>query len=266
MKKAYLYYRTSGQIGKANKGLGYEVQLDECRKYCKKNKIEIAGEYFDDGISGDDEHLEKSSALLEMMANLNGNHLIIAKDTSRLMGRGKYRQAWITKELRKAEKQVHFIDNPDYDLNSDDPTDILMNTIFEAVDVFTKMEITLKLYRARRMNVIKRKQKAAGRLPWGYYWKNGRVKEDLECRPIVEDVFRRAAGGSSCKSISNWLKEEQEIDISPKTINNMLRNEFYIGKIKYGTAEAENPDLALINKVTFGKVQKSLDRRNKRKH
>ena len=266
MKKAYLYYRTSGQIGKANKGLGYEVQLDECRKYCRKNKIEIAGEYFDDGISGDDEHLEKSSALLEMMANLNGNHLIIAKDTSRLMGRGKYRQAWITKELRKAEKQVHFIDNPDYDLNSDDPTDILMNTIIEAVDVFTKMEITLKLYRARRMNVIKRKQKAAGRLPWGYYWKNGRVKEDLECRPIVEDVFRRAAGGSSCKSISNWLKEEQEIDISPKTINNMLRNEFYIGKIKYGTAEAENPDLALINKVTFGKVQKSLDRRNKRKH
>ena len=266
MKKAYLYYRTSGQIGKANKGLGYEVQLDECRKYCRKNKIEIAGEYFDDGISGDDEHLEKSSALLEMMANLNGNHLIIAKDTSRLMGRGKYRQAWITKELRKAEKQVHFIDNPDYDLNSDDPTDILMNTIIEAVDVFTKMEITLKLYRARRMNVIKRKQKAAGRLPWGYYWKNGRVKEALECRPIVEDVFRRAAGGSSCKSISNWLKEEQEIDISPKTINNMLRNEFYIGKIKYGTAEAENPDLALINKVTFGKVQKSLDRRNKRKH
>ena len=199
------------------------------------------------------------------MAALNGNDLVIAKDTSRLMGRGRYRQAWLTKELRKAEKHVYFIDNPDYDLYSNDPTDILMNTIIEAVDVFTKMEITLKLYRARRLKVIKRKQKAAGRLPWGYYWKNGRVKEDLECRPIVKDIFNRAVAGSSCKSISNWLKEEQEIDISPKTINNMLRNELYTGKIKYGTAEAENSDFALINKVTFGKVQKSLDRRNKRK-
>ena len=265
MKKALLYFRTSGQIGKSNAGLGYEVQKDECRKYCKKNKIEIIGEYFDDGISGDDEHLEKSTALLEMMAALNGNDLVIAKDTSRLMGRGKYRQAWLTKELRKSEKQVYFIDNPDYDLYSDDPADILLNTIIEAIDVFQKMEISLKLYRARRMNVIKRKQKAAGRLPWGYYWKNGRVKEDLECRPIVEDVFRRAAGGHSCKSISEWLKAEQEIKISPKTINNMLRNDFYIGKIKYGTAEAENSDFALINKVTFGKVQKALDRRNTRK-
>ena len=265
MKKALLYFRTSGQIGKSNAGLGYEVQKDECRKYCKKNQIEIIGEYFDDGISGDDEHLEKSTALLEMMAALNGNDLVIAKDTSRLMGRGKYRQAWLTKELRKSEKQVYFIDNPDYDLYSDDPADILLNTIIEAIDVFQKMEISLKLYRARRMNVIKRKQKAAGRLPWGYYWKNGRVKEDLECRPIVEDVFRRAAGGHSCKSISEWLKAEQEIKISPKTINNMLRNEFYIGKIKYGTAAAENSDFALINKVTFGKVQKALDRRNTRK-
>ena len=265
MKKALLYFRTSGQIGKANAGLGYEVQKDECRKYCRKNKIEVIGEYFDNGISGGDEHLEKSSALLELMANLNGNDLVIAKDTSRLMGRGKYRQAWLTKELRKAEKQVHFIDNPDYDLYSDDPTDILMNSIIEAVDVFQKMEIALKLYRSRRMKVIKRKQKAAGRLPWGFYWKNGRVKEDLECRPIVEDVFRRAAAGFSCKRISDWLKDEQELKISPKTVNNMLRNEFYIGKIKYGTAEAENSDFALINKVTFGKVQKALDRRNTRK-
>ena len=41
MKKALLYFRTSGQIGKSNAGLGYEVQKDECRKYCKKNKIDI---------------------------------------------------------------------------------------------------------------------------------------------------------------------------------------------------------------------------------
>ena len=50
--KAFIYTRTSGTVGKQNAGYGAKAQLKDCRDYCKANKLEVVGEFFDNGVSG----------------------------------------------------------------------------------------------------------------------------------------------------------------------------------------------------------------------
>ncbi len=90
MKTARVYFRTSGETGKSNRGFGLETQKREVREYCKDNNIEIIKEYLDNGVSG--ELLEESHGLMDLLADLNGEDYIISKSSCRLFGRGDYRQ------------------------------------------------------------------------------------------------------------------------------------------------------------------------------
>ena len=50
--RGFGFYRTSGETGSQNRGYGLATQKKDVREYCKKNGIELVGEYVSDGISG----------------------------------------------------------------------------------------------------------------------------------------------------------------------------------------------------------------------
>ena len=263
-KQAILYFRTSGETLKSNAGFGLADQISDCEAYCKDNGLEILNTFCDDGCSGSDEALEKSHALLEMLSSLNGGDVVIVtKNSDRLMGRGEYRAAWVRREIIKSGKKLITTDNPTYDIYSDDPSSMLMTKIFDAVSIFDKMNISLRLAKSRRAKVRQTKMKASGPAPFGYSWKDSELVIDHDKADMVKEMFRMAIGGRSCGNIASHFDLEYGLKISRARIYGILTNETYIGKMKYGSTEAMNDNLALIPKITFGKAQASLKRRKK---
>ena len=263
-KQAILYFRTSGETLKSNAGFGLADQQADCEAYCEANGLEIVNTFCDNGVSGSDEALEGSHALLEMLSSLNGGDLVIVtKNSDRLLGRGSYRSAWISREIIKSGKKLICTDQPDYDLYSDDPSSVLTKKIFEAVAIFEKMNISLRLAKSRRAKVRNTKMKASGPAPFGYSWKDSELVFDHDKADMVKEIFRMAIGGLSCGSIASHFGLEYGLTISRARIYGILTNETYIGKMKYGSTEAMNSSLALIPKVTFGKAGAGLRRRKK---
>ena len=270
MKKAIAYIRTSGEALRSNKGFGLADQRSDCETYALDNGYEIIKTYIDNGVPGTDEALEKSHALLEMLSTLNGEDLtIITKNSDRIFGRSEYRAAFIRREIMKTGKQVITTDNLDYNIYDDDPSSVLMTKIFEAVAIFERMNITLRLAKSRRAKVKKSNMKAAGRANYGYRWDDvGKSRElvinDAEAE-IVRLIFKLAIGGRSAASIGDLLLKEHGIKMSRAKVYGILTNETYTGKIKYGSVEAMNETLALIPSITFGKAKAALGRRSKKK-
>jgi len=263
-KQAILYLRTSGETQKSNAGFGLADQKADCQAYCEDNGLEIVNTFCDDGCSGSDQALEKSHALLEMLSSLNGGDVVIVtKNSDRLMGRGEYRAAWVRREIIKSGKKLICTDNPTYDIYSDDPSSMLMNKIFDAVAIFDKMNISLRLAKSRRAKVRISKMKASGPAPFGYFWKDSELVIDEDKADMVKEMFRMAIGGRSCGNIATHFDLEYGLKISRARIYGILNNETYIGKMKYGSTEAMNESLALIPKITFGKARSALKRRKK---
>lgn len=267
-KRAILYFRTSGETLKSNKGFGLADQESDCETYCKANGLEIVQTFCDNGISGSDEALEKSHALLELLSTLNGEDVvIITKHSDRLMGRGEYRAAWVRREIIKSGKKLICTDQPAYDIYSDDPSSVLMAKIFEAVAIFERMNISLRLAKSRRAKVRESHMKASGPANFGYSWEDVGKSRELVINEteagMVREMFRMAIGGGSCGSIASHFYLEYGLKISRAKVYGILTNETYIGKMKYGTTEAMNESLALIPSITFGKAKAALARRNK---
>jgi site-specific DNA recombinase len=267
MKKGIGYYRTSGETGKSNKGFGLETQKREIREYCKKHKIELIHEYIDDGVSGVE--LEKSLSLMELLSNLNGEEYILAKSSCRLFGRDEYRQVMVKRELRKAGKKVIFTDNPDYDLYTNNPTDILMNGMLDLLDQYEKMNITIKLLKGRRNKVRKTGQKGAGPTPLGYKWETSTTGEkvvvvDEETKPIVEYIYRQYGGRNSLSKVSDGVMKEYGVKLTPQRIQSVLTNEFYVGKVKYGDVIEEGSHFQFTTMTDFRRAKRRLKLNRKR--
>ena len=262
--KALLYYRTSGRTGSANKGFGYETQKTECRKYCRDNGLEIEAEYFSNGVSG--ELIDQDAQLMSLLAHLNGEGIVIVtKSSCRLLGRADFRQALVKRELMKTSTRLVCVDQPDFDIYTKDPSQMFMMKIWEAVDVFEKMSIAIKLHKARIQKVKKTAQKAGGRAPFGYVWGLGQglekvIKIDEAKRPVVEDIFRLAAKGLQLRQISGAIEEKYGIKLAVPRLQKMIKNRFYIGVVAYGDVQSQNNDFAITNKVVFGRAQKAMAR------
>ena len=273
-KRAVIYLRTSGETLKSNKGFGMEIQKSDCENYCRDNGLDVVKIFIDDGVSGSDEALEKSHALLELLSYLNGEDLVIVtKHSDRIFGRGEYRAAWVRREIIKSGKKLVCTDQLDYDIYSDDPASVLMNKIFDAVAIFERMNTSLRLAKSRRAKV-RGGMKASGPAPYGYTWesvwseKGSKSKELMFFEPEadrVKEIFKMATTGHSCGQIGSFLYQEYGLTMSRAKVYGILTNEAYLGKMKYGETEAMNENLALIPKITFGKAQAALARRRKGK-
>jgi len=258
--KAVAYYRTSGATGKANAGDGMEVQRSMVREYARENDIEIVAEYTDDGISGAEEKLEKHTGLMDLLGNLNGQDLVLVKSTDRLW-RDDISRALITRELKGNKKDVRAVDNPDFTLYAEDPTAYLINAILESLDTYQRMEVSLKLTRARRNRVRRTKQKAAGKAPLGYRWHEKRLIVD-DNADVVAGAWKEYMKEQSTLKVRDYF-QRHGIKISQPGTLGLLKNDFYVGMVRYGDVEEKGAHEPLTNKVIFGKVQAQL-KRNRR--
>lgn len=273
MCKFYGYCRVSTET-QAEKGYGLEAQEKEIRKYATAHGLELEAVFTDAGISGnlkdtdEDEAISKRAALMEMLSTLSAGDTVIVLNTSRLW-RSDMTKAIIRRELMKHGAKILSVEQPKYDLYTKDPNDYLINAIMEALDVYERMSIALKLARGRTIKA-KGGDKPAGVAPFGYQYSADKKHIDID--PVeaqaVKMIFTEGQKGQSLHQVANYLnareiKTRRGKEWSAGNVQVIMRNRFYIGELTHQGKPIKGNHEPIISRVQFGKVQAQLDKRRR---
>lgn len=275
MCKYYGYCRVSTET-QAEKGYGLEAQEKEIRKYAAERSLSLERMFLDAGISGnlkdtdDDEAISKREALMEMLSLLEKGDTVIILNTSRLW-RSDMTKAIIRRELMKREARIISVEQPKYDLYTKDPNDYLINAIMEALDVYERMSISLKLARGRTVKA-KGGDKPAGVAPFGYQYAADKkhIEIDQAEAATVRAMFTEGQKGLSLHQIAEYLNEKdiktrRGKEWSAGNVQAILKNRFYTGILMHQGKEIKGNHEPIISKVQFGKVQAQLEKRRRGK-
>jgi DNA invertase Pin-like site-specific DNA recombinase len=273
-KEVYGYIRVSTET-QSEKGYGLDAQRTAIEKYCKDNNLQLLKIFEDRGISGTepveadgDELISKRKGLLELLSSLNGVNTIIVLNTSRLW-RSDIAKVLIRREIERKSGEVISIEQPRYSIYKKDPSEVLINGMFELLDEYERISIALKLARGRTTKAHKG-DKPAGVTPYGYAYsadKKSIVVTDGEATTIKR-IFNLAQTGNTIQNIvdvlnGEGLRSKQGKSWTKGTIHGMLRNSFYTGVLTHQKNEINGNHQAIISKIQFGKVQKQLEKRHK---
>lgn len=163
--KAFSYLRVSGK-GQVD-GDGFPRQREKIAAWAKVNRVEIAAEFVEEGVSGASE-LAGRPALQSLFAAIldNGVRLVVVEKADRL-ARDLIVSELLLREFAGAGVRVVDAENGT-DLIGDEsnPTGTLIRQILAAVAEFDKASIVLKL-RAARQRMRRDKGRCEGRKPFG---------------------------------------------------------------------------------------------------
>jgi len=270
----YGYARVSTET-QSEKGYGLDTQRAAIEKHCRDNDLELLEIYEDRGISGTeaiesdgDELISKRKGLLQLLSVLNGANTIVVLNTSRLW-RSDIAKVLIRREIERKGGEVISIEQPRYSIYKKDPSEVLINGMFELLDEYERISIALKLAKGRTTKANKG-DKPAGVTPYGYKYtedKKGVAVDEREAA-TVKRIFTMSQTGKSIQQIVDTLNGEgittrQGKAWTKATVHGMLRNPFYTGVLRHQQASISGNHEAIISKVQFGKAQKQLERRHR---
>ena len=267
------YIRVSTET-QAEKGYGLDTQRAEIEKYAAANGYQLATIFEDAGVSGnikdtdDDDAINKRAGLIDMLAAIDAGDVVVVLNTSRLW-RSDMTKAIVRREIMKRGAHVVSIEQPKYSLYSKDPGDYLINAIMEALDVYERMSISLKLARGRAVKA-KAGDKPAGVCPYGYRYTADKkhIEQDPGEAPIVRAMFSLGQAGDSLAKIAETIngtgaRTRHGKPFSKGTVAAILGNRFYLGELTHAGQTIKGNHTPIISRVQFGKVAAQLARRKR---
>lgn len=266
--KVFGYVRVS-TLSQVERGFGLRTQQLAIEKYCKENKLELVTIYSDEGISGAKVSVEEDrvdrTGLTDLLSVINHSKVVVL-NTSRLW-RSDTVKVIIQRELKRLKSDVISIEQPSYSIYNKDPNDFLINGMMELLDQYERMSISLKLAKGRRTKA-KAGCKACGVAPLGYVWdKNlSKIVVDEEKALIVREIFMLALKDKSLQKIADEINSKRLTNAKGNKFTKqsvILKNKFYIGFVIHNDIEINGEHEALVNKITFGKIQSILKSRRK---
>ncbi|HWQ56632.1 MAG TPA: recombinase family protein [Bryobacteraceae bacterium] len=187
--KAFAYLRVSGKDQVT--GDGFQRQTESIRRYATQHGIKIVHIYREEAVCGATEW-DSRPAWLEMLATMNGCRTIIIEKLDRL-ARDLMVQEHIIADLKKRNITLVSVHEPD--LDSADPTRVLMRQIMGAISQYDKAMIVLKL-RGARQRMKAKTGRCEGAKPYGTL-----PGEDK----VLDEMKRMAAAGQSKAAIAREL-------------------------------------------------------------
>lgn len=261
-----LYARYSDT--KQDDGYSIEYQLSECQDYLSKQGLSLTKTYIDQAISGT--KVAGREAFHELIQDVKNDmvDVIIVYKFSRM-----FRNAYESHKYRKLFKK-HGVKLISVTQQVDDDTSAgqLMIGVMANIDEYQSAVISDHVKSAMR-EMVANGFFAGGTVPYGYkleavqHGKKTRKKyvpDEFESQ-IVKELFELYADNYSLRYLQTFLKDKgaftrQGKYFSIQTICRMLRNDFYIGILRYN-AQGHEPIVVtdiippIIDKALWDKVQ-----------
>lgn len=229
----FIYGRYSTENQQAD---SIEVQVERCTEYCQRQKLPVLGVYADYAVSG----MKASRPQYDrMLADLKAGmaSTVVVYDQSRLF---RDMTLWFQArtELEKMGVGIISITQPFVGGDIKDPTVFsqeAMWALFNQIHVLQTRQKTI----AKMRHMAENGQHTGGKPALGYRNENGHLVIDEEEAKTVRRIFREYASGKSYREIIAGLNAD---GITTKlgnpwganSLNALLRNEKYIGRIVYG--------------------------------
>lgn len=230
----YIRISSKGQ----EKGYGKELQIKSIQEVCKNKGYKLDGVYFDT-ISGTEKGYEGREGFHQLILDSNNRHIkkILIYDLSRLW-RDDVTKHLIQKELRKNQMEIISYNQPQYSINSSDPSEYLISNLLDALATFERMSILSRLTAGRKSKLALGKYSGGG-VSLGFRAENKDLVVDEKEMKLVKKILSMKKRGFSTYKIAAILRKEGFTGklngrIEPSTVRNVIKSKLYRGFLKYG--------------------------------
>lgn len=263
-------------------------QLRVCRRLAERHEFVVVEQFTDAAISGGTAQRPAYQNMLEA-ARRGAFEVIVAEDTSRLW-RNLAEQAPRLAELSDIGVAV-----VTHDLDTRAETAGILSAVNGAMSEQYRREIGRRTRRGLEGRA--RLQKTTGGRAYGYSTLDGERIVHAKRAEIVREIFARFAGGEMLRSIANdlnargipspgadWKRAAATSFWRVSALHEMMHNEIYIGRVIWNRSRwirsasdskkrrnvenprsewiiHERPDLAIVDEVTWARVQGRLAER-----
>ncbi|WP_413366202.1 recombinase family protein [Lysinibacillus sp. 3P01SB] len=260
MRKNVVGYVRVSTEGQVRDGYSLMYQVEEIKRYCEDNHLNLLHIYEDKGISGatvDENGLTiEREGLQKLLADMESAQVsqVIVLNTSRLW-RSDMAKVLIQRELKKYNVDVKAIEQLNYSIYTYEPNDFLVNGMLELLDQYQRLEIALKLSRGRKKKA-EQGGYAGGGVIFGYTVKKGQkvVRIDGEKAVIVRRLFafKHLYPHWSLSQLAEQLNAEGHRTKKGKRFTKVQvkrildRESFYKGLYTYGQIQVNGQHPAII--------------------
>lgn len=249
MLRVALYIRVSTEE-QALHGDSIEAQKQALIEYAKKNQYKIIDYYIDDGFTATSLKRPSLQRLLKDVQEDKIDLIIFTKIDRWSRGVRNYYKIQDVLDNHKVNWKTIF---ENYD-TSTAAGQLHINIMLSVAE--NEAAVTSERIKVVFKNKIKNKEVITGKVPKGYKIENKKLVIDKETVNIVESIFSHFEIHQSKRSTMNFIRDELGVNLSYKTISNILSNSLYKGEYR----GIVNYCPAIIDKKRFDKIQTVLKR------
>lgn len=256
MKKGVIYARYSSDRQNEQ---SIDGQVEVCRKWAADNDVQIVGVYPDAALTG---RTDKRPNFQRMIKDAKGGKFdyVIMYKIDRF-ARNRYDSAIYKAQLKKyGVKIISAMEHI-----SDSPEGIILESVLEGMAEYYSANLSQNVLRGMHQRAEQGKY-VGGSVPLGY-------KIDIDKNYVVDEttavavrrIFDMYADGYTAKEICTEMNESGYKTSRGKnfvydSIQPILHNAKYIGRYEFADVIIDNAVPAIVDKETFEKVQKRLQR------
>lgn len=234
-----------------------EGQIRECTVYAEKNGFTVVKHYIDRAISAKTDNRPQFQQMIKDSERGIFDVIIVWKLDR--FARNRYDSARYKTQLKR--NGVKLVSATE--VISAGPEGIILESVLEGYAEYYSADLSEKVIRGMTENALKGKF-TGGAIPFGYTINADRRFEiDPLTAPFVAETFQRYNDGQTMREIRDWLNEKgiknkRGGPMTFNTIQHMLNNLRYIGKLKYRDILIPDAIPPIVSVELFDDVQEKM--------